>query len=196
MAISRLGTEVSKCQTFFLRVTIRNTGNLPIVQDDFIDFVTFSLLEGSEFVCKPTLVSSRPGDLVTQWCYDEATVASRASTVQAVIALMNPNDEFTAEFTCTGVAQPPQVKARIVGISDITLVNAEDLRRKKEFLTTLLEIVGFLLGGILINFLFLVFFPSLYHSINTTALLLAIVIAFVVADVLRKYGNSKYNTSR
>ena len=44
--------------------------------------------------------------------------------------LLNPGDEFTIEFTCTGKSSIPKVEARIEGINQIALLEPAHIERR------------------------------------------------------------------
>jgi hypothetical protein len=123
---------------FVARVTVRNTGTLPITNQDVINPVAFSFREGTQLVREPTIVSRRPPDLAIRWSYDAAGEGEEAAAVEAKFDLMNPGDDFTAEFTCTGPPRAPSLTARIVGVAEVSLLDAEELRLKREINSALI----------------------------------------------------------
>ena len=113
---------------FVVCLTLRNTGNMPIRREDVREPVTFKFAEGTELLREPAVLRAKPDNLEVGWA-----VWAGGSPALAVMEfdLLNPVDELTVEFVCTGAKELPSVAARMEGISGIEMASVGDLPRRR-----------------------------------------------------------------
>lgn len=122
---------------FVVRAKIKNTGNTPIRKSEVVEPIAFDFGDDAELVRRPEVVERRPENLRADWLLEESvekisdkgTPSSeivRENRVFLVFDLLNPKEELTTEFVCTGKAATPGVTARIEGVGSIeTLKSGE-----------------------------------------------------------------------
>lgn len=127
---------------FLVRAKLKNTGNMAIRKEHIIEPVTFAFGPDAELLRKPRVLDKKPDNLKIDWDLSEIAPASRPSAVSLDFDLLNPGDELTAEFTCTGQSKMPKVTARIEG-GEIELLEPEEKRLKREVYMKLFSLVLF-----------------------------------------------------
>lgn len=131
---------------FIVRAKLKNIGNLPIRKSHVIEPVTFAFETSVELLREPEPVHKKPENLKIDWDFGEVDSTSKPNTVSLAFDLLNPGDELTAEFTCTGKSTFPKVVARIEGIEEIELL--EPGRQVPWFRAATLAMVSSLIVGI------------------------------------------------
>jgi len=101
------------------RVKVKNVGNQPIRKTDVIEPVKFIFESGTELIREPRTVDRRPANLKVEWSLGSIDSAATASYAVMEFDLLNPGEELSAEFICTGASKWPRVVARIEGVSEI-----------------------------------------------------------------------------
>ena len=108
-----------------VQAKLKNTGNLPIRKEHVIEPVTFTFGPDSELLRPPVVLQKNPANLSLEWTVIAGTT-SKPNSVSLTFDLLNPRDELTVQFICTGASVAPEVKARIEGVSEIELFDAPD----------------------------------------------------------------------
>jgi len=116
---------------FLVRTRLKNTGNMPIRESEVIQPVTFEFDSDSE-VLLPTISDRRPENLRTHWRNGKISLNFDPRVWPLNFDLLNPDDEVTAEFLCTGKVAIPKVAARIEGISEIGVLDPTEIEKQKE----------------------------------------------------------------
>jgi len=140
---------------FLVRARLKNVGNLPIRRTDVIEHVAFTFEPDTELLREPRVVHKKPENLQINWCFPQFGAESRPRVVELDFDLLNPGEELTAEFTCTGEIAIPKVTARIEGITEIELLDPEEMRLSKEVkegFTLLAALLGTSLAAVLVNY--------------------------------------------
>lgn len=114
---------------FLVRFKIRNTGNIPIRQSDIITPLTFIFEPDVVLLREPRVITQKPSNLNIEWKLNE-TDNSPKNEISFLFDLLNPNDEISAEFLCTGDVNLPTVVARIEGVRNIDALDPEEKRLK------------------------------------------------------------------
>jgi hypothetical protein len=117
---------------FLVRVKLKNTGSVAIRKADIVEPVTFTFGPSAQFLRKPRVLYKNPDNLKVAWDFSESFPAFTPRGMSLNFDLLNSGEELTAEFMCTGESTLPKVTARIEGISEIKLLDPEEmyLRRK------------------------------------------------------------------
>lgn len=149
---------------FIVRAMISNTGNVPIRQSEVVEPLTFDFGPRAELVRRPNTILTRPSNLGANWFLpgDQELdgvypSGQRMHHNQAtlIFELLNPKDELTTEFVCTGEAKTPKVTARIEGV---TTVESGESREEEIAVARLFALTALLL--VTIQVLQLFGFPS------------------------------------
>jgi hypothetical protein len=120
------GQEVGNL--FLVRARLKNTGSLPIRESDVVQPVTFIFGAGTELLREPQVVHRKPENLQIAWHWPEQDPDTKRNAVELGLELLNPGEELTAQFVCTGEGRTPTVTARIEGITEIELLDPEETR--------------------------------------------------------------------
>ena len=126
-----------------LQIRLENTGNQPIVPDDYIEPVTFSFGPGSE-IADLSITDMNPTNI--------GLVISKTSQYQAELApvLLNPGDVAMVRFALLAekidsVIEDFQIDGRIVGVREVELA----LPAENTTNNLIGAIVGLIVGAIL-----------------------------------------------
>ena len=145
---------------FVARATLKNTGTLPIRKADVIEPLAFTFGNDTELVRHPQISSLRPKNLKVAWKFDTTGSPAKVNVAQLDFDLLNPGDELTAEFVCTGKSSLPKLTTRIEGVSDVDLLDSQVMRWKNEIKTAV--VFG---GGVMLLMLVLIaIFPSTFGT--------------------------------
>lgn len=117
---------------FLVRAKLKNTGNMAIRKEHIVEPVTFTFGPDTELLRKPRVLEKKPENLEINWDFAEDFPGLRARAMSLDFDLLNPGEELTAEFMCTGRSTLPKVTARIEGISEIEKLEPEERRLKRE----------------------------------------------------------------
>jgi hypothetical protein len=134
---------------FLVRARLKNTGSFPIRGSDVVQPVTFIFGAGTELLREPQVVHRKPENLQIAWHWPEQDPDSKRNAVELGLELLNPGEELTAQFVCTGEGGTPTVTARIEGITRIELLDPEDIRLRQEASLSLFFIALFAGMGLL-----------------------------------------------
>jgi len=118
---------------FLVRARLRNTGNQPILESEVVEPLIFVFDPGTTLLRTPIVVGRKPDNLKIEW--EDSKLPERFASFAGLwpftFDLLNSGDEFTAEFLCTGEVASPKAKARIVGISEIGVLDPEEMRMRE-----------------------------------------------------------------
>jgi len=128
---------------FLVRARLRSTGNLPIRRSHVIEPVTFTFGPEVTILREPRAIYQKPENLKIGWSLSYADSASRSNAVSLDFDLLNPKEELTVEFTCTGHSEIPKVTARIEGVREIGLLDPEESQLRRGILDNLMALVVF-----------------------------------------------------
>lgn len=98
-----------------IRVRVVNTGNTTIRLSDIVEPLAFIFHPDTILIKDPKERNKKPTNLRIGW----ELVSINPLEIKCHFDLLNPKEEFTAEFLCTGNSSLPIPKARIEGISKI-----------------------------------------------------------------------------
>lgn len=112
---------------FMARATLRNTGNLPIRKTDIVEPLTFRFGPEAELVRQPHIANRKPDNLEATWQLPAAEPPAEVTTAQLQFELLNPGEELTIEFLCTGESRAPGLTARIEGVTQIDIVDSQEM---------------------------------------------------------------------
>ena len=115
---------------FLMRVNIKNTGNSALRAADIVIPLTFDFDEDTILLREPRTIQQRPSNLTANW--DIAVEDNSRQRLRFLFDLLNPGDELSAEFTCTGKPKTPRVTARIAGLSQVETVDSEERQLRKK----------------------------------------------------------------
>jgi hypothetical protein len=135
------GQEVGNL--FLVRARLKNTGSLPIRESDVVRPVTFAFEAGTELLREPQVVHRKPENLQIAWHWPEQGPDTKRNAVELGLELLNPGEELTAQFVCTGEGRTPTVTARIEGITEIELLDPEEIRLRRDVFAPFLMIATF-----------------------------------------------------
>lgn len=110
---------------FIIQARLLNSGTLPIRRGDTVIPVTFSFDRGVQLLREPETINRLPSDLNIDWKTGSDDDPSVVNVASLDFDLLNPNDELTVEFVCTGLIKMPHVSGRIEGIRTIELMDGE-----------------------------------------------------------------------
>jgi hypothetical protein len=130
---------------FVIRATIKNTGNVPIRKSHLVEDITFDFGENTEVLRLPEIIKKNPDNLKIEF-----NIGNPLSTAQLSFDLLNPKDEITAEFLCTGIYTPPKIEARIEGIKQIEMSAKRDNKLRNKFLRRVIVAILYLIFAIYI----------------------------------------------
>lgn len=117
---------------FLIQATVRNTGNLAIWREHVIRNIVFNFGPDVELLRSPRVIDTKPKGLDVNWHLTEiGRAVGKPSSIGLDFGLLNPEDELTAEFLCTGKSQVPDVTARIEGVQEIEVVDSEAIREER-----------------------------------------------------------------
>ena len=96
--------------------------------------MTFAFDRDTRTVQWPSVVDKKPENLKASWDTRVNTELFSYPINARILTfdLLNPGDEITAEFLCTGKVALPKVTARIEGISEIGVLDPEELRLREQ----------------------------------------------------------------
>jgi len=117
---------------FLVRAKLKNVGNVPIRKADVVESVTFTFGPDVELLRQPQILDKKPENLKVEWDFGETTPPVRPNAVNLKFDLLNPEDELTMEFTCSGNGRVPKVSGRIEGMKEVVLLDPEEKRLRKE----------------------------------------------------------------
>lgn len=117
---------------FVVRARLKNAGNLPIRKVDFVTPIRFTFAPGAEFVRPPLIAEKRPKDLGYEWNFSAVGNPPVVNTLSVMFDLLNPGDELIVEFVCTGDSKTPTVSARIEGVSQIDVIDPDEVSARQE----------------------------------------------------------------
>ncbi len=110
---------------FLVRAKLINIGNVPIRESDVVEPIEFTVESDAKFLRPPQILNKKPENLsINALPSIEGRVTYEGTGIYLGFVLLNPGDEFTAEFVCTGRSQIPHVTARIEGVREIELLDA------------------------------------------------------------------------
>lgn len=133
---------------FMIRATIKNTGNLPIRKTDVVEPLTFMFRPSAELVRQPQTVNTKPDNIQATWSVLETETPARVTIAQLEFDLLNPGEELTAEFLCTGESSVPKLTARIEGITQIDVADSQEMRWRKEIRSAAIVGIAAILMGL------------------------------------------------
>jgi hypothetical protein len=117
---------------FLATATIQCDGTLPIVAADVKESLAFSFPKSAELLRKPTISAAYPTGLMVVWSFASDHELGRTIGAEAEFELLNPGDQFTAEFVCAGEPAWPNVRARIAGVPQIRTLDSHQVRMKRD----------------------------------------------------------------
>ena len=131
---------------FIARMKLKNSGTLPIRDTNIVDPISFTFPGKTRFLSTPTVIDEKPSSLGIL-CVPAALSASGYSNKATVqFALLNPEDEFTLEFICTGVNRYPEVSGHIEGVKEIKIVDPDALYKRSRRISRGATIAAGILG--------------------------------------------------
>ena len=163
-----------------IEVRISNSGNRPILPDDFIEPMTITS-ENPAKILTVTLVDQRPKGIVSE---ESLKVSPDDCAVTVPALLLNPKDSFTVRSHITDLDYEPAVSGRIVGVKEITKNPSQSEVGAK--ILAYLAIIAAIAGGV-----WTVWNASVWGLGLTYAGLLLMVSAIVVRH--RKNRNRGWN---
>jgi hypothetical protein len=186
----------SVANLFIARATLKNTGNLPIRKTDIVEPLTFTFGSGIELIRKPHASNMRPHNLKIAWNFSMSGTPAKVNVAQLEFDLLNPGDGLVVEFICTGTSSLPTLTARIEGVTEIGLLDSQEVHLLNDIKSATIFMLGFFS---IVMVIFLVF-PASNSSDSFLALTLPIaLLTALFAQVtpslikLRNYRKHKSN---
>lgn len=113
---------------FVVRARLKNSGNSAILKSDVVDPIKLTFPEGAELIRHPIIVSRTPHELNVDWQFGVTGNPPRVNSTSLIFDLLNPKDELSIEFICTGARGVPIITARIEGVSQVDVIGPDELR--------------------------------------------------------------------
>jgi hypothetical protein len=107
---------------FVVRANLKNSGNVAIRKSDVVEPIRFTFAEDAELIRQPVVLNRIPKELKIDWQIPMVGNPPGVNSASLLLDLLNPREEMTVEFVCTGRIQMPKVEARIEGISKIDVI--------------------------------------------------------------------------
>jgi hypothetical protein len=126
---------------FLVRAKLKNVGNVPIRKADVVEPVTFTFGPDVELLRQPQILDKKPENLKVDWDFGETTPSVKPNAVNLKFDLLNPEDELTMEFTCSGNGRVPKVSGRIEGMTEVVPLDPEEKRLRKEVIDGLTPLI-------------------------------------------------------
>ncbi len=143
---------------FIVRATFTNTGNTPLKNADFVEPLTFSL-DNVRFLRQPRISNMKPENLSATLTLAPTSEALDQKVTLISFNLLNPQEEFTVEFVCTGKPSLPIVKARIEGITQIELLDRSGIQSLELQRSVLVQVNRIFVVLAVISFIFIIAYP-------------------------------------
>lgn len=122
---------------FVVRAHLRNTGNSSIRKSDVLEPIKFTFAENAELIRQPIVVDRIPKELNFDWQFGMIGNPPRVNSTSLIFDLLNPRDELTVEFICTGKSEIPKLTARIEGVSQVDTISPYEVYLLKHNLFTI-----------------------------------------------------------
>lgn len=118
---------------FVVRAKLTNTGNIPLRKSDFYTPITFVFEPEATLLRQPEVVIKSPPNIKVDWIKGDDDSYSSDYNKALDIELLNPREEITVEFICSGKSSAPSVVTRIDGVKEIDTLDETDRKLLEEF---------------------------------------------------------------
>ncbi len=104
-----------------MKVTVKNRGNLPIRSKQIVKTLEFDFGENLK------VIDHKVSDIKPRGINVELRYNIESNLTECYFNLLNPKDEFTIDFLCSGVGKEyPEINARIEGIKQVDVITIDE----------------------------------------------------------------------
>lgn len=173
---------------FIVRAKLKNTGNVAIRKSHVVESITFRFPDAGP-LRTPRTVERSPADLSHRWKTFPDPAIPPGGRVRPLVhtlefELLNPGDELTVEFLCTGQTTLPQLTARIEGVTRIDQLDPELLKLRQGFRRSVALGGTIVAGGIIVSAAQLILGFSVEPVYALAALILSFLMMLGIAQAL------------
>jgi hypothetical protein len=170
---------------FIVRARIINSGTLPIRKSEVVVPLTFTFEPDVRMLREPREIKKSPSGLTIHWDLNK----NDSSNIACLnFDLLNPTDEVTIEFVCTGTSKDPIVTARIEGIKEITLLDAIGRQLRESVMSNIYLLAVHLFGIVVFLGLMAWGYDAILYALegshNTWIKILAIILVIFIIGFL------------